>query len=73
MGAGCEQNILETFKSKISECIIMVGMMSAKDRISVSVYNLHYNLSKPVHTTKFRLLSFGTAFLRNYRRLLTTL
>jgi len=34
MGAGCEQNILETFKSKISECIIMVGMMSAKDRIS---------------------------------------
>jgi len=34
MGAGTEINILETFKLKISECISMVGMMGAKDRIS---------------------------------------
>jgi len=34
MGAGGEQNILETFKLKISECITMVGIMGARDRIS---------------------------------------
>jgi len=34
MGAGTEQNILESFQLKISECITMVGMMGARDGIS---------------------------------------
>jgi len=34
MGAGTDQNILESFQLKISECITMVGMMGARDRIS---------------------------------------
>lgn len=34
MGAGREANILESFKTKISECITMVGIMGARDRIT---------------------------------------
>jgi len=34
MGAGTETNILESFKVKISECITMVGIMGARDRIT---------------------------------------
>jgi len=34
MGAGTQQHILESFKLKISECINMVGMMGAGDRIT---------------------------------------
>jgi len=34
MGAGTEMNVLDTFKLKISECISMVGLMGATDRIS---------------------------------------
>jgi len=34
MGAGTETNILESFKAKISECITMVGIMGARDRIT---------------------------------------
>ena len=67
MGAGTETNILESFKAKISECITMVGIMGARDRITVS----HFNLSSLLYPFYYlRLLSSGIMFLKSYNRLL---
>jgi len=38
MGAEAEEKILETFKLKISDCIAMVGMMKAEERITAIEY-----------------------------------